>query len=163
MYSSICGGHYIAKTTTHKVTRESFWWPNLFRDAQVLVRKCDSCQRFARKLKFLGNTPFKLVEVQAPFQQWGMDFLGEISPKSSTGYSRILVATDYFTKWVEKVPTRNATRKFVNNFLLNNIISRFGCPQKLVIDNAMCFRSEDFIKFCDKYSIIRSTSSPYHP
>ena len=26
----------------------------------------------------------------------------------------------------------------------------------------MCFRSEEFIKFCDKFWITRSTSSPYH-
>ena len=58
--------------------------------------------------------------------------------------------------------TRNATSKVVNNFFLNNIISRFGCPQKIVIDNAMCFRSKEFIKFCDKYGITRSTSFPYH-
>ena len=83
---------------------------------------------FAGKLKFLGNTPLKPVEVQAPFQQWGMDFIGDISPKSRTSYSWILVTTDYFTKWVEVVPTRNATSKVVNNFFLNNIISRFGCP-----------------------------------
>ena len=118
----------MAKTTAHKVMKARFWWPSLFKDAQIMVRKCDPCQRFSRKLKFLGNTPLKPVEVQAPFQQWGMDFIGEISPKTSTGYSWILVATNYFTKWVEAVPTRNGTSKVVNNFLLTNIISRFGCP-----------------------------------
>lgn len=163
MHSGVCGGHYMAKTTAHKVMRLGFWWPTLFKDAQVLVRKCDSCQRFAGKLKFSGNTPLKLVEVQVPFQQWGMDFIGEISPSSSTGFSWILLATDYFTKWVEAIPTRNLTSKVVNSFLLNNIITRFGCPERIVNDNAMCFRSEEFIKFCDKYGITRSTSSPYHP
>ena len=128
-----------------------------------MVRRCDSCQRFDRKLNFLGNTPLKPIEVQAPFQQWGMDFIGEISPKSSTSYSWILVATDYFAKWVEAIPTRNATSKVVNTFLLNNVVSRFGCLQKIVTDNAMCFRSEEFMKFYEKYGITRSTSSPYHP
>ena len=88
----------------------------------MLVRKCDSCQRFASKLKFSSNTPLKPVEVEAPFQQWGMDFIGEISPKSSASYSWILVATDYFTKWLEAIPTRNATSKVVNSFLLSNVI-----------------------------------------
>ena len=82
---------------------------------------------FLEKQKFSGNTPLKPVEVQAPFQQWGMDFIGEISPKSSIGYSWILVTTDY-TKWVEAIPTRNATSKVVKKFLLSNVISRFGCP-----------------------------------
>ena len=91
-----------------------------------------------------------------------MDFIGEISPKSSTGYSWILVAIDYFTKWVEAIPTRNEISKFVKKILLSNVISRFGCPQKIVTDNAMCFKSEKFVKFYDKYGINRSTSSPYH-
>ena len=86
MHVGLCGGYYMAKTTAHKVMRDGFWWPSLFKDAQLMSRKCNAYQRFVGKLKFLGNTPLKLVEVQAPFQQWGMDFIGEISPKSSIGY-----------------------------------------------------------------------------
>ncbi|KAL6321576.1 hypothetical protein AAG906_024569 [Vitis piasezkii] len=32
---------------------------------------------------------------------WGIDIIGKISPKSSSGHEYILVAIDYFTKWVE--------------------------------------------------------------
>ena len=74
----------------------------------------------------------------------------------------ILVATNYFTKWVEAIPTRSTTSKVVTNFILNNIITRFGCPKKIVIDNAMCFKFEDFYEFYEKYAITRSTSLPYH-
>ena len=66
-----------------------------------MVRNCDACQLFFGKLKFSRNVPLKLVEVHAPFQQWGLDFIGEIVNKSSGGHSYILVATDYFTKWGE--------------------------------------------------------------
>lgn len=92
-----------------------------------------------------------------------MDFIGEISTKSSTSYSWILVSTDYFTKWVEAIPIRNSTSKVVNNFLQNNIITRFGCPYKIVTNNATCFRSEEFVKFYEKYGITRLISSLYHP
>ena len=68
MHSRVCGGHYIEKSIIHKVMKVGFWWPSLFKDAHVLVRKCDPCQRFVAKLKLLVNTPLKLVEVQAPFQ-----------------------------------------------------------------------------------------------
>lgn len=69
MHVGVYGGNYMAKTTTHKVMRDEFWWPSLFKDAQVMVRKCDVCQRFAGKLKFLGNTPLRPVELQEPFQK----------------------------------------------------------------------------------------------
>lgn len=153
----------MAKSTAHKVLRAGFWWPTLFKDSFELVRKCDPCQRFSCKLKFSGNLPLKLVEVQAPFQQWGIEFIGEIANKSSGGHSWILVSTNYFTKCVEAIPTKNSTTKVATNFIRNNIIVRFGCPKTIVSDNAMCFRSKEYENFCDKYVITRSTSSPYHP
>ena len=36
-----------------------------------------------------------------PFLVWGIDIIEKISPKSSSGHEFILVAIDYFTKWVE--------------------------------------------------------------
>ena len=109
--------HYMAKTTTHKILRAGFSWPTLFRDAHEFVKICDICQRFSGKLKFSRNLPLRPVEVQAPFQQQGIDFIGEISNKSSGGHSWILVATDYFTKWVEEIPTKNAKSKVVINLI----------------------------------------------
>lgn len=103
------------------------------------------------------------MEVQAPFQQWGIYFIGEIANKSSGGHCWILVATDYFTKWVEAIPVKRSASKVVMDFLLNNIIIRFGCPKMIVIDNAMYFRSHEYKDFCEKYGITRSTSSSYHP
>lgn len=83
MHEGVSGGHYMGKTTTQKVLRVGFWWPTIFKDAERLVRRCDACQRFSCKLKFLGNVPLRPVEVQAPFQQWEIDFIGEIANKSS--------------------------------------------------------------------------------
>lgn len=74
-----------------------------------------------------------------------------------------MVATDYFTKWVEAIPTRQATRKVVTKFVLENILTRFGMPQKIVVDNGMCFRSKEFSDFYENYGINLSYSSPYHP
>lgn len=163
MHSEICGGHYMAKKIAQKVIREGFWQPSLFKDVVQIVKKCDAYQRFSSKLKFSGNLPLKPIEVQAPFQQWGIDFIGKITNKSSGGHSWILVATDYFTKWVEVFPTKKSTSRVVVDFILNKIIIRFGCPKRSVIDNAMCFRSNEYIDFCEKYGINRSNSSPYHP
>ncbi|XP_057816942.1 uncharacterized protein LOC131030232 [Cryptomeria japonica] len=74
-----------------------------------------------------------------------------------------MVATDYFTKWIEAIPTKRATSKIVIEFLMDNVLTWFGVPVKLIMDNAMCFRSEEFIEFCASYGITMSYSSPYHP
>ena len=41
-----------------------------------------------------------------PFDVWGFDYMG-LFP-SSNGYTHILVAVDYVTKWVEAIPTSSA-------------------------------------------------------
>lgn len=128
-HSRVCGGHFMAKIIAHKLTRVGFWWLALFKDAHELMKKCDSCQRFTRKLKLFVNLPLRLVEVQAPFQQRQFDFLQEIMKKSNGGHSWILVATIVFTKSVEAIPTKRETSKVVMDFILNNIIIRIGFPK----------------------------------
>lgn len=75
MHKGVCGGHYTAQITAHKILRAGYWWPTLFLDAQKMVRKCDPYQRFLGKLKYEGSLPLRTVTVEAPFQQWGIDFI----------------------------------------------------------------------------------------
>jgi hypothetical protein len=62
-----------------------------------------------------------------PFHIWGLDLFGPIN-LASGGYIWILVATEYFTKWVEAIPLRKATSSAVTNFIREHIITRFGIP-----------------------------------
>ena len=57
---------------------------------------------------------------------WGIDVIGPINPKASNRYQFILVAIDYFTKWVEVASYANVTRKVVAKFLKSNTICRYG-------------------------------------
>jgi hypothetical protein len=91
------------------------------------VRACNPCQIFSGKQK-IPMLPLFPVKTKAHFQQWGLDFIGEIHPQSSSQHKWILIATNYFMKWVEAIPTRNAIDSVVINLLEENIVSRFGCP-----------------------------------
>jgi transposase InsO family protein len=48
-------------------------------------------------------------------------------------------------------------------FLEGYVFSRFGCPKKLVTDNAQDFKSNSMIEFRNKYSIKLVHSTPYYP
>ena len=72
-----------------------------------------------------------LISVEASFQQWGLDFIVEINPNSSRPHKWILTRTDYFTKWIEAMPTRRATEAVIMDFLENNILARFGFPKRI--------------------------------
>jgi transposase InsO family protein len=42
-------------------------------------------------------------------------------------------------------------------------LSRFGCPKKLVTDNAKAFSSTKMVKFCSDYNIVLDHSTTYYP
>jgi transposase InsO family protein len=91
-----------------------------------------------------------------------LDFIGEIHPQSSTQHKWILTATNYFTKWIEVVPTRQATDEIIIRFLEDNILSRFGCPVNIITDNAAAFESKRLEKFCSDYNITLGHSTSYY-
>lgn len=95
---------------------------------------------FAGKHKF-SPLPLNHIKVQASFKEWGLDFMGEIHPPSSDQHKWILTAIDYFTKWVEAIPSQNAIDSVVIKFLEENIITRFGFPQSNFANNSQSFSS----------------------
>jgi hypothetical protein len=145
-HEGVCGGHHAWRETTYKILRARYYWPKLFTDINAKVKACNSCQLFSgkQKLPALCLIP---VKIEVPFQQWGLDFIREIHPHSSAQHKWIVTSTNYFTKWVEVVPTRNATDSVVINFLEENILSRFDCPWKIVIDNSQAFKSMEMVSF----------------
>jgi hypothetical protein len=52
-----------------------------------------------------------------------------------------LVCTDYLTKWVEVRAMKDATESNVVAFLQECILSRFGYPREIVIDQGPQFTS----------------------
>jgi hypothetical protein len=84
---------------------------------------------------------FNLFFVKEPFEQWGLDIIGEINPHSSKQHRYILTSTDYFTRWMEEIPLTKVNDEVVINFLEQHIMTRFGVPNTLVFDNATYFSS----------------------
>ena len=124
----------------------------IFSDTHKKVVACHKCQIFEGKRK-LVPFPLNPIQVEAPFQQWGLDFIGEINPHSSRKHKWILIATNYFTKWIEIIPTRKATETVIMQFLEVHILSSFGVPRRLITENVVAFKSKKLVEFCFKYHI----------
>eukprot|EP00253_Pinus_taeda_P036624 PITA_36624 len=48
-------------------------------------------------------------------------------------------------------------------FLIENIFAKFGCPNKLVTDNATAFRAKELVDMCDSIGIKLVHSTSYYP
>ena len=134
----------------------------MFKDAYAYVRKCDTCQRSGgRQAKETG--PFQPVIVSAPFEQWGIDIIGEINPNYSSQHKYIVIATDYFTRWVEAIPLWKVNEDAVIDFLQENIMTRFGVPISLVFDNAYYFSLIKLTEFANEKGMKLHYSTNYYP
>jgi hypothetical protein len=160
-HERLCGGHHFWRTTSYKIPRAWYFWPNLSTDVCAKIRACVKCQFFSGKQQ-LKYFPLKPIVVSGPFQEWDLDFIWEIHPASSGQHRWILTATDYFTKWIESIPTRSASHKVIISFL-EDIMSTFGCPRRIVTDNVASFKDESLIKFCEQCDITLVLSTPYYP
>jgi hypothetical protein len=74
-----------------------------------------------------------------PFSVYGINIIGKITPKASNGHEFILVAIDYFTRWVEAASFSVLKAKHVARFIESNIICRYGVPHEIILDNDMHF------------------------
>ncbi|RVW35604.1 Gag-Pol polyprotein [Vitis vinifera] len=92
----------------------------------------------------------------------GIDIIGKVSPKSSSGHEFILVAIDYFTKWVEAASYARLTSDRVASFIRSHIICRYGVPHELISDRGVHFQAE-VDTLLQKYDIRHHRSSTYRP
>ena len=92
----------------------------------------------------------------------GIYIIGKISPKSSGGHQYILVAIDYFTKWVEAGSYAKSTMARVAKFIRSHIIFRYGVPHELLSGRGVHFRGEMDI-LVQEYGIQHHQSSAFRP
>jgi transposase InsO family protein len=92
-----------------------------------------------------------------------VEFIGPISPPSNVGHIFILTTTNYFTKWVEVVSLKNDRKYQVVEFIEHNILSHFGTPAKILIDNGSYFMFDVMLHLGVTYNIQLFLSSTYYP
>ena len=155
-------GHFSRETTAHKVLRAGYYWPTLFKDANAHARKCQICQVNAGR-KRRPAFPLQPVNIENPFEQWGLDVVGEINLNSSKLHKYILTATDYFSKWTKAITLKIIYNVEVIQFLQRNIVTKFGVPNCLIFDNAKYFSSLKILEFALKHNINIKYSANYYP
>ncbi|GJY18435.1 reverse transcriptase domain-containing protein [Tanacetum coccineum] len=101
------------------------------------VDKCDSCQIHS-PVPRLPKTYMISIMAPWPFYQWGMDILGPLTPARG-GAKFVIVAIDYFTKWIEAKPLVKIT------------------------DNGAQLVNEPFKGWCTRFKIQQMNTSVAHP
>ena len=119
------------------------------------------CQKFGNVQRAPASAMNPIIKPWS-FRGWGIDLIGQIYPSSSKNHKFILVATDYFTKWVEAIPLKTVTSKEMIEFVKEHIFYRFGTLQTFTTDQGSMFISEEFGEFAASMGIKFLNSSPYY-
>ena len=135
-------------------------------DAVDIVKWCDKCQRYGN-VQRLPAERLTTIASPWPFAQWGIDIVGPL-PQGKGQVKFLLVAIDYFTKWVEAEALATITEARILSFVWKNIICRFrirkfGIPLMIISDNGRQFDSQGFKDFCSNLGIRNQFSSSGHP
>ncbi|KAK9078867.1 hypothetical protein SSX86_002925 [Deinandra increscens subsp. villosa] len=112
VHEGTCGIHAGPNLVVSKLRNIGVYWPGMYPMASEAIKKCMSCQQHAPKTLRPKND---LVPITAawPFQKWGIDIVGPF-PESPGRIKFLIVAVDYFTKWVEAKPD-SVNRRDTNN------------------------------------------------
>ncbi|RDY12613.1 Pol polyprotein, partial [Mucuna pruriens] len=150
-FSTHANGHALA----HKILRTK-----LESDCYQHVQKCIKCQTHADHINVAPSTLHNLTSPW-PFSKWGIDLIGPIKPKASNGHRFILVAIDYFTKWVESISYSTVMHSIVVKFIKRDIICQYGLPVHIIIDNGTNLNNKMMTKLCEQFKIRHHNSTPY--
>jgi hypothetical protein len=162
LHDGPAGGHFTGNTTTHKILRVDYYCHTLFKDSHRYARNCKTCQ-ISMGRENREAVPLQPMVVSRPFEQWGLDIIGDITPSSSKQHIYILTSTDYFTKWAKYVPLTHVKEKVVIQFIQQHLITSFSMPSILVFNNVIYFYST-LLKYFDLYKgIIIRYSANYYP
>lgn len=127
----------------------------------VCIPKVSSLSYFFEKMP-VDLSLLHLVVVISPFVKWGIYFM-ECFPTSIVGHNYIILAIDYFKKWVEEIPTYSNDAKIAMFFMFNHIIAWFCVPKIIMTDHGSHFCNKMMSKLASFIWFGQEHYSPYYP
>ena len=91
-----------------------------------------------------------------------MDILGPL-PKALGAVKYLLVAIDYFTKWIKARPLREITTNEVEKFIWKHLICKNGLPYAIVTNNDTQFKAQAYKEFLARLGAKHLVTSVEHP
>ncbi|RDX96318.1 Gypsy retrotransposon integrase-like protein 1, partial [Mucuna pruriens] len=149
VHEGVCETHIGGRALASKIARAGYYWPTLRHDCMEYVKKYDKCQRFAEGHK-VPSEHLHSITSPWPFYRWGVDILGPF-PMAPGQLKFLIVAVDYFTKWIETEP------------IVAISCERFGIPAEIILDNGTQFASRTTTEFCEGLKIKQLLTSVEHP
>ncbi|GJX28809.1 reverse transcriptase domain-containing protein [Tanacetum coccineum] len=161
IHEGSCSMHAGPRSVVAKAMRSGYYWPTMHRDARDMILKCKDCQ-VHRPVPRNPQQPLTPITSPWPFYKWGIDIAGPF-PEGPGKVKFLIVAMDYFTKWIEAKAVATISGGQVKKFVWDNIVCRFGLPGEIVSENGKQSNDNPFKDWCEKLNITQRFASIKHP
>ena len=132
--------------------REKFFWPGY---SSAVKEWCKTCVNCATR-----KAPPQKRRAQLKKNIDRVSYAEETSWDHSIKY--ILVASDYFTRWVEVYAIPNQEALTVARKLVDNMFCHLGLPEQLYSDMGAQFEPRVVKGVCNMLHIKKTHTTPYH-
>ena len=119
-----------------KIVRQEYYWMSMEKDYIQIVRQCHQCQIHGN-LNHLLPTMLSSLSSSWPFVVWRIDIIGEIRSNASNWHKYIVVAIDYFSRWIEAESFKILKAKQMAKFIEKSLICKYGVPHHIVTDSGV--------------------------
>jgi len=131
------------------------------KDIDAWCRQCEGCA-ISRGPPSRPHGHLRKVSAGAPMDLVAIEILSGL-PVTLDGYKYLLIATDYFTKWLEAIPLCDAEAHTCMRALYSAFFSRFGLPRQIHSDQGSNFESMLVAELCSIAGINKTRTTPFHP
>ncbi|XP_015944568.1 uncharacterized protein LOC107469701 [Arachis duranensis] len=132
IHEGCCGHHVGGKMLAQKTIRAGYFWPTIIRDSIQLTKSCDKCQRHAN-IHQAAPHQLSIISAERPFGSWGIDLVGPF-PTAPGQLRYLIVAIDYYTKWIEAEPLASITVESANKIIVKGLKKRLDEAKGLWAD-----------------------------
>ena len=158
-HSSLFAGHQ-GVIKTYLTMSDKFFIPDLMHYLRSCFKGCHICQlsnkdkipnrHFQRRINF----NFK------PLSRLSMDL--KVMPKSYRGHKFILCVIDEMTNYLITMPIYQARSEEIGDSLIDNVISKYGIPEYLIMDQDSAFMSTIMNYLFKRLNIKIKTVAPFN-
>ncbi|XP_071718197.1 uncharacterized protein [Rutidosis leptorrhynchoides] len=161
MHEGLCAQHSGYRTIVGRIMRQGYYWQSIYKDTADVIKTCDACQWHGTVQRL---PKYDLISVSSawPFCKWAIDIVGPF-PRSVGNVKILVVAIDFFSKWVEAKVLPKITGENIKKFVWNDIVCRYGLPNEIVSDNGKQFADNPFRSWSEELNIKQTFTSVAHP
>jgi hypothetical protein len=152
-------GHFGVESMYRNIWDKGYWWPNIRKDLEYIVKSCSNCQRY--DIKRDGYHPSKSVIADNPWDHLQIDLIGPV-PTSKDGYSYILTIADVFTGYTVIRALKNKGMEFVARKIWK-VLCEYGLPKIMQSDNGTEFVNALLDSLLEIAGVEHRLITAYHP